>query len=35
MLSTDNLIIMCVGDDVLIKEKLEKLGLGKVKVIKM
>ncbi len=35
MLSLDNLVIMCVGDDVLIKEKLEKLGLGKVKVIKM
>ncbi len=35
MLSTDNLVIMCVGDDILIKEKLEKLGLGKVKVIKM
>jgi zinc protease len=31
----DNLIILCVGDDVKIKEKLESLGLGKVKVIKM
>jgi zinc protease len=31
----DNLVILCVGDDVKIKEKLESLGLGKVKVIKM
>jgi zinc protease len=31
----DNLISLCVGDDVKIKEKLESLGLGKVKVIKM
>ncbi len=31
----DNLIIVCVGDDVRIQEGLEKLGLGKVKVIKM
>ncbi len=35
LLSTDNLVIMCVGDDVLIKEKLDSLGLGKVKVLKM
>ena len=31
----DNLVIVCVGDDVKIQEGLEKLGLGKVKVIKM
>jgi zinc protease len=31
----DNLIIVCIGDDVKIQEGLEKLGLGKVKVIKM
>lgn len=34
-LSLDNMIIVCVGDDVKIKEGLEKLGLGKIKVIKM
>lgn len=34
-LSLDNLVIVCVGDDAFIKEKLEKLGYGKVKVIKM
>ncbi len=31
----DNLVIVCIGDDVKIQEGLEKLGLGKVKVIKM
>lgn len=31
----DNLIIVCIGDDVMIEEGLKKLGLGKVKVIKM
>jgi zinc protease len=31
----DNLVIICVGDDVKIQEGLEKLGLGKVKVLKM
>lgn len=31
----DNMIIFCIGDDVKIKEKLEALGLGKIKVIKM
>lgn len=35
LLSLDNFVIMCVGDDALIKDKLEKMGLGKVKVIKM
>ncbi|MDP2176579.1 MAG: pitrilysin family protein [Bacteroidota bacterium] len=35
LLSLDNMIIMCVGDDVKIKEGLEKLGYGKVKVLKM
>lgn len=34
-INLDNLVIFCVGDDVLIKDKLEKLGLGKIKVIKM
>lgn len=34
-LSLDNLIIIVVGDDVIVKEQLEKLGLGKVKVLKM
>ncbi|MEZ4805679.1 MAG: pitrilysin family protein [Bacteroidia bacterium] len=31
----DNLIIVCIGDDVMIQDKLEKLGLGKVKTIKL
>jgi zinc protease len=35
LLALDNLIIMCVGDDLKIKEGLEKLGYGKVKVLKM
>lgn len=35
LLSTDNFVIMCIGDDALIKAKLEQLGLGKVKVLKM
>ncbi|HEY1046196.1 MAG TPA: pitrilysin family protein, partial [Bacteroidia bacterium] len=33
-LSLDNLVIICVGDDVFIMDKLEALGLGKVKVLK-
>jgi zinc protease len=35
LLALDNLVIMCVGDDLKIKEGLEKLGYGKVKVMKM
>lgn len=31
----DNMVIFCIGDDVKIKERLESLGLGKVKVIKL
>lgn len=34
ILTLDNMIIMCVGDDVKIMEGLNKLGYGKVKVIK-
>ncbi len=34
-ISLDNMVIICVGDDVKIKEGLEKLGLGKIKVLKM
>jgi zinc protease len=34
-LSLDKMVIICVGDDVKIKEGLENLGLGKVKVLKM
>ncbi|MCC6818663.1 MAG: insulinase family protein [Bacteroidia bacterium] len=34
-LSLDNLVIICVGDDILVKEQLERLGLGKIKVLKM
>lgn len=34
-LSLDNMVIVVVGDDVNVKEGLEKLNLGKIKVIKM
>lgn len=34
-LSLDKMVIICVGDDVRIKDGLENLGLGKVKVLKM
>jgi zinc protease len=34
-LSLDNMVIICVGDDVMIMDKLKELGLGKVKVLKM
>jgi zinc protease len=34
-IKTNQFVIVCIGDDVLIKDKLESLGLGKVKIIKM
>lgn len=34
-LNLDNLVIMVIGDDAFVKEQLERLGLGKIKVIKM
>jgi zinc protease len=34
-LSLDNLVIVVIGDDAFVKEQLEKLGLGKIKVLKM
>jgi len=34
ILTLDNMIIMCVGDDIIINDKLNQLGYGKVKVLK-